>query len=101
MPSSALADDQGAAVIEFVMMIVLLVLVLFGVLQVAVYCYARNIVAAAAADGARYAASLGVDPGAGRGPGHRPDRRRTERRGRRAHPVHRAARRRSAPPACR
>jgi Flp pilus assembly protein TadG len=60
-----LADDHGAAVIEFVMMIVLLVMVLFGVLQVAVYCYARNIVAAAAADGARYAASLGVDPAQG------------------------------------
>ena len=60
-----LTDDHGAAVIEFVMMIVLLVMVLFGVLQVAVYCYARNIVAAAAADGARYAASLGVDPAQG------------------------------------
>lgn len=63
----ARADDSGAAVIEFVMMAVLLVMVLFAVLQVAVYCYARNIVAAAAADGARYASSLGVDQSAGAG----------------------------------
>jgi Flp pilus assembly protein TadG len=61
----ARADDTGAAVVEFVMMAVLLVMVLFAVLQVAVYCYARNIVAAAAADAARYASSLGVDPAAG------------------------------------
>lgn len=47
------------------MMSVLLVLLLFTVLQVAVYCYARNVVAAAAADAARYAATAGVSPGAG------------------------------------
>jgi Flp pilus assembly protein TadG len=63
----ARADDRGAAVVEFVMMAVLLVMVLFAVLQVAVYCYARNIVAAAAADAARYASSLGVDPATGAG----------------------------------
>jgi Flp pilus assembly protein TadG len=60
-------DETGAAVVEFVMMAVLLVMVLFAVLQVAVYCYARNIVAAAAADAARYASSLGVDPSVGAG----------------------------------
>jgi Flp pilus assembly protein TadG len=49
------------------MMAVLLIMVLFAVLQVAVYCYARNIVAAAAADAARYASSLGIDPAAGVG----------------------------------
>jgi Flp pilus assembly protein TadG len=54
--------DRGAAVIDFVMMSVLLVFLLFAVLQVAVYCYARNIVAASAADAARYAANAGVDP---------------------------------------
>lgn len=57
--------DDGAAVVDFVLVSVLLVLLLFGVLQVAVYCYVRNIVAASAADGARYAANSGVDPGAG------------------------------------
>jgi TadE-like protein len=43
----------------------LLVFVVFGVVQVAVYFYVRNIVAASAADGARYAANVGVDYGDG------------------------------------
>ena len=59
--------DDGAAVVEFVLVSVLLVLLLFGVLQVGVYFYARNIVAASAADAARYAAAAGVDPDAGAG----------------------------------
>src|SRR5581483_8391329 len=42
-------------------MSVLLVLVLFAVLQVAVYVYVRNVVGASAADGARYAATVGAD----------------------------------------
>jgi Flp pilus assembly protein TadG len=40
---------------------VLLVLLLFAVLQVGVYFYARNIVAASAADAARYAATVGAE----------------------------------------
>jgi hypothetical protein len=43
------------------MMSVLLIFLLFAVLQVAVLFYARNIVLASAADGARYAASSNVD----------------------------------------
>ena len=58
-------EDDGAAVIEFVMMSILLVLLLFVVLQVAVYFYARNIVSAAAADAARYAATAGISTRAG------------------------------------
>jgi Flp pilus assembly protein TadG len=58
-------DDRGASVVEFVMMSVLLVFLLFGVLQVGLYVYARNIVAAAAADGARYGANQGADVTAG------------------------------------
>jgi Flp pilus assembly protein TadG len=54
-------DDSGAAVIDFVMMSILLIMLLFGVLQVAVYFYARNVAAASAADAARYAAAEGVD----------------------------------------
>lgn len=57
--------DRGAAVIDFVMISVLLVFLLFAVLQVAVYFYARNIVAASAADAARYAGNAGVDPASG------------------------------------
>lgn len=59
-------DDRGAAVVEFVLISVLLVLLLFAVLQLAVFFYARNIVAASAADAARYAAAAGVAPDAGR-----------------------------------
>jgi Flp pilus assembly protein TadG len=58
-------DDAGAAVIDFVMMSVLLIMLLFGVLQVAVYFYARNVVAASAADAARYAAGESVSVAAG------------------------------------
>ena len=47
------------------MMSVLLILLLFAVLQAAVYFYARNVAAASAADAARYAAAEGVDPRAG------------------------------------
>ena len=44
------------------MVAVLLVLLLFAVLQVAVLLYVRSIVAASAADGARYAANADVGP---------------------------------------
>jgi Flp pilus assembly protein TadG len=57
--------DDGAAVVDFVLLAVLLVFLLLAVLQVAVYFYARNVVAASAADAARYAAAEGVDPAAG------------------------------------
>ena len=57
--------DEGAAVVEFVMMTLLLVLLLFAVLQLAVFMYARNIVAASAAAGARYGANAGIEPDAG------------------------------------
>lgn len=54
------ADDAGAAVVDFALLSVLLVMLLLGVLQTAVYFYARNVAAAAAADAARYAAAEGV-----------------------------------------
>jgi Flp pilus assembly protein TadG len=57
--------DRGASVVEFAMIVGLLVFVLFAVLQVAVYAYASNVVAASAADGARFAASAGADLAAG------------------------------------
>lgn len=47
------------------MISVLLVFLLFAVLQVAAVFYVRSVVAAAAADGARYAANASVDPAAG------------------------------------
>ena len=59
------SDDAGAAVVDFVLMSVLLLFLLFAVLQVAVYFYARNVAAASAADAARFAAAEGVDPHSG------------------------------------
>lgn len=44
---------------------VLLVMLLFAVLQVALLFYARNVIAASAADGARYAAASNMAPVAG------------------------------------
>jgi Flp pilus assembly protein TadG len=60
-----LRDDTGAAVVDFVMMSVLLVMLLLAVLQVAVYFYERNVAGASVADAARYAAAEGIDPQAG------------------------------------
>lgn len=58
-------QDRAAAVVEFIMISVLLIFLLFAVLQVAVYFYARNVIASGAADGARYGANAGVDPASG------------------------------------
>ena len=44
---------------------VALLFLLFGVLQVGVYVYARNVISAAAADGARNGAALDADPADG------------------------------------
>ena len=54
--------DQGSAPVEFALVAVVLLLLLLGVLQVAVYLYVRNIAAASAAEGARYAANADVGP---------------------------------------
>ncbi|WP_304044951.1 TadE/TadG family type IV pilus assembly protein [Jatrophihabitans endophyticus] len=64
-PGGDRSADEGSAVVDFVLMSVLLVVLLFAVLQVAVYFYARNVAAESAADAARYAASAGVNPQAG------------------------------------
>lgn len=58
-------SDRGSGVVEFVLLSVLLVMLLFVVLQIAVWFYARNIVASAAADAARYAATTRGDHGTG------------------------------------
>jgi Flp pilus assembly protein TadG len=60
-----LAEDRGSAVVDFCLMSVLLVMLLFAVLQVAALFYVRSVAASAAADGARYAANAGVSPQAG------------------------------------
>ena len=50
-------DDAGAAVVEFLLVSILLIALLLGVVQVALYLHVRNVVAASAAEGARYAAN--------------------------------------------
>jgi Flp pilus assembly protein TadG len=53
------AREAGAAVVEFVLVGVLLLLVVLGVVQVALVLHTRNVLAADAAEGARHAANLG------------------------------------------
>jgi Flp pilus assembly protein TadG len=62
--------DDGSAVVEFVLVSVLLVLLLLAVAQVAVYLYIRAVVAAGAAEGARYAANADVPAEAGAARAH-------------------------------
>ncbi|TAM81168.1 MAG: pilus assembly protein [Jatrophihabitans sp.] len=54
-------SDRGAGVVEFVLISVLLVLLLFGLLQVGLWFYVRSVAASAAADAARYAATRSGD----------------------------------------
>lgn len=54
--------QRGAAVVDFVLVLVLLVPLFLGVLQVALVLFVRNTVAAAASEGARYAATLDHEP---------------------------------------
>jgi Flp pilus assembly protein TadG len=65
MRRGAPRGEQGSSVVEFVLLTTVLVLLLFVVLQIAVWFYARNIVAAAAADAAHYSATVGATPTAG------------------------------------
>jgi Flp pilus assembly protein TadG len=58
-------QQRGAAVVDFVLVLVVLVPVFLGVLQVALVLFVRNAVTAAASEGARYAATLDRDPADG------------------------------------
>jgi Flp pilus assembly protein TadG len=58
------AGDGGAAVVEFLMVSVLLIALLMAVVQVGLYLHVRNVVAASAAEGARYGADFGRNPAA-------------------------------------
>jgi|SRR5215208_6754115 len=57
--------QRGAAVVDFVLVLVLLVPVFLAVLQVALVLFVRNTVTAAASEGARYAATLDREPADG------------------------------------
>lgn len=54
--------SRGAAVVDFVLVLAVLVPVFLGILQVALVLLVRNTLAAAASEGARYAATLDREP---------------------------------------
>jgi Flp pilus assembly protein TadG len=49
--------EAGAAVVDFVLVVIVLVPLLLGILQVALVLHVRNTLTAAASEGARYAAT--------------------------------------------
>ncbi len=53
--------SRGAAIVDFVLVLAVLVPVFLGILQVALVLQVRNTLAAAASEGARYAATLDRD----------------------------------------
>ena len=59
------ARDRGSAVVDFVLVLVVLVPLFLGILQVALVMMVRNTLSSAAAEGARYAATLDKGPADG------------------------------------
>lgn len=57
--------QRGSAVVDFVLVMVVLVPLFLGILQVALVMMVRNTLASAAAEGARYAATLDHGPADG------------------------------------
>ena len=58
-------SDQGSAVVDFVLVMVILVPLVLGILQVALVLHVRNTLTAAAAEGARYGATIDHTPANG------------------------------------
>jgi len=58
-------DARGAAVVDFVLVLVVLVPLFLGILQVGLVLHVRNTLTAAASEGARYAATVDRSPSAG------------------------------------
>jgi Flp pilus assembly protein TadG len=54
-------DSRGAAIVDFVLVLAVLVPIFLGILQLALVLLVRNTLAAAASEGARYAATLDRD----------------------------------------
>jgi Flp pilus assembly protein TadG len=59
------ARERGAAVVEFVLVMVVLIPLVLGIAQVGLVLHVRNTLTAAASDGARAAAPLGASPADG------------------------------------
>jgi Flp pilus assembly protein TadG len=58
-------SERGAAVVDFVLVLVVLVPLVLGILQLGLTLYVRNTLASAAAEGARYGATRGASPADG------------------------------------
>src|SRR3954451_25041780 len=58
-------DEQGSAVVDFVLVMVVLIPLILGILQVALVLHVRNTLTAAASDGARIAATADRGPADG------------------------------------
>ncbi len=57
--------EHGAAVVDFVLVVVVVVPLVLGVLQLGLVLHVRNTLTAAASEGARYASTVDRSPGAG------------------------------------
>lgn len=57
--------ERGAAVVDFVLVLVVLVPLVLGILQLGLTLYVRNTLASAAAEGARHGATSGASPADG------------------------------------
>lgn len=57
--------DEGAAVVDFVLVMVVVVPLFLGILQVGLVMHVRNTLTAAASEGARYAATIDRGPSDG------------------------------------
>jgi Flp pilus assembly protein TadG len=58
-------DERGAAVVDFVLVLLVLVPLLLGLLQVGLVLHVRNTLTAAASEGARHAATVDRGPAEG------------------------------------
>ena len=66
MTSRARTAERGAAVVDFVLVLLVLLPLVLGILQLALVLHVRNTLASAAAEGARHAAVAGSSGAAGR-----------------------------------
>jgi Flp pilus assembly protein TadG len=65
MPRRSRAGERGAAVVDFVLVLLVLLPLVIGILQLALVLHVRNTLASAAAEGARHAAVAGSSAPAG------------------------------------
>ena len=65
MSRSGRQEERGAAVVDFVLVMVVLLPLFLGILQVGLVLHVRNTLTAAASEGARYAAPADREPADG------------------------------------